>query len=224
MIQRLVWYLELTSGEPDQLEAMVSFAASQGAKLHTVFIENDELLRSGELPCSREISQLTGRSRPLRSEQLSRQLHQRRELAEQRLAVLAARHSLNWSRELARGRRERLLGSAGTDEMAVLMLNEGEPLPAWLSGLQRTLLLLGPRFRPFSRIVVLLDNGNDTELLVQGQALAERSKLPLLVQRHASQRFSLLLARAGSPALTKVGSSAINAVLLLPAQSHADGT
>ncbi|WP_417605286.1 hypothetical protein [Oceanimonas baumannii] len=224
MIQRLVWYLELTSGEPEQLETMVSFAASQGASLHTVFIENDVLLRCGELPCSREISQLTGRARPLRSEQLARQLHQRREQLEQRLAMLAARHTLNWSWKLARGRRERMLGTAGSDEVAVLMLSAGEPLPAWLAGLQRSLLLLGSRFRPFSRIVVLLDDGNDTELLALGQALAERSKLPFQVQRHVPLRSDLVLARADNPVLTKAGSTAINAVLLLPAQSCADGT
>ncbi|WMC09686.1 hypothetical protein PU634_11220 [Oceanimonas pelagia] len=181
MMQRLVWYLELGGGELEQLEAVVELAAGQGASLRTVFVENEALLRCGELPCSREVSLLTGRIRPLSSEQLARQLRRRRERAEQRLAVLTRQRKLEWSREVTRGRREQLLSAAGSDELAVMMLMEGEPLPAWLDGLRRPLLLLGARFRPLNQLLVALDEENDSELLEQGQALAGRGGWPLWV-------------------------------------------
>lgn len=251
MMQRLVWYLELSAPELEQLEAMVDFAAGQGASLRIVFVEDEVLLRCGELPCSREVSLLTGRVRPLSTEQLARQLRRRRERAEQQLAALARQRALEWSREVARGRREQLLSTSAGDDMAVLMLVEGEPLPAWLGGLTRPILLLGARFHPLNQVLVALDNVNDSELLAQGQALAERGGWPLwilvpaahrevlapvLVQQGLSEavlplrqwslagwltagtdRASLLLARANSPALAGATSSGINAMLLLPA-------
>ncbi|MDP5292700.1 hypothetical protein Q9290_10450 [Oceanimonas sp. CHS3-5] len=252
MMQRLVWYLELNGGELERLEAVVEFAAGQGASLRTVFMEDEFLLRCGELPCSREISLLTGRVRPLSTEQLARQLRRRRERAEQRLATLARQRQLEWSREVTRGRREQLLSAGSGDELAVLMLAEGEPLPAWLGGLRRPLLLLGARFRSLSQVLVALDSPDDSELLEQGQALAGQGGWPLwvmvpaakmdvlapvLVQQGlsdavlplrrwslaawlaaATDRASLLLARAGNPTLAGATSTGINAMLLLPAR------
>lgn len=252
MMQRLVWYLELGGSELEWLEAMVDFAAGQGASLRIVFVEDEVLLRCGELPCSREISLLTGQARAFSREQLAGQLRRRRERAEQRLAVLARQRTLEWSREVARGRREQLLSTPGND-MAVLTLAEGEPLPTWLGGLARPLLLLGPRFRPLTQLLVALDEAGDTELLEQGRALARQSGWPLwvlvpaahtnvlapvLAQQGLSEallplpswsltgwltavtnRGSLLLARADSPALTNACSTGINAILLLPGQT-----
>ncbi|WP_107851598.1 hypothetical protein [Oceanimonas marisflavi] len=199
MMRRLVWYLELSGRELEQLEAVVDFAAGQGVSLRTVFVEDEYLLRCGELPCSREISLLTGKVRPLSSAQLAWQLQRRRERAEQRLAALARQRALEWSREVTRGRREQLLSAASGDDMAVLMLSAGEPLPVWLSGVQRPVLLLGAHFRPLNQLLVVLDDISDTGLLEQGQALAGRSGWPLWVLVPAAKMDELapLLANKG---------------------------
>ncbi|MDX1266033.1 MAG: hypothetical protein R3311_01560 [Oceanisphaera sp.] len=198
MMQRLVWYLELSGRELEQLESVVDFAAGQGVSLRTVFVEDEYLLRCGELPCSREISLLTGRVRPLSSRQLEWQLRRRRERTEQRLEAMARQRELEWSREVTRGRLEVLLSAAG-DDMAVLILGGGEPLPSWLPGLGRPLLLLGEGFRPLNQVLVALESADDTGLLEQGLALAGRSRWPLWVLVPAAQSDVLapLLAEKG---------------------------
>ncbi|WP_116473698.1 hypothetical protein [Zobellella maritima] len=182
MIRRINWYFELSGNELDRLEVMVDFAATQGAGLRTVFVEDENLLRCGELPCSREISMMTGRVRPLSRQQLEGQLRRRRELVERRLEALARRRTLEWSREVIRGRRDQLLIAGTEDDIAALLLNEAaEPLPAWLAILRRPLLLLSSRFRPVNQLLIVCDNPSDVELLTQARELAGQQHWPLWV-------------------------------------------
>ncbi|ATG74725.1 hypothetical protein [Zobellella denitrificans] len=184
MIRHIVWYLDLSQAELEMLERVAEFAARHGARLRAVFIEDESLLRSAELPCTREVSLTTGRVRELDPERIRLQLRRRREHIRQRLQQLARNRALEWSLEVEYGRREQLLARppASRDEVPVLVLDPATELPTWDRPPEHEVLLLSRRFRPVELVLAVWEEAaRDAPVLARAEQLARQQQLPLWI-------------------------------------------
>lgn len=193
MIRHIVWYLDLSQAELEMLERVAEFAARHGARLRAVFIEDESLLRSAELPCTREVSLTTGRVRSLEPERLRLQLRRRHEHIRQRLEQLGRHSALEWSLDMVSGRRDRLQAASLPEpgEVQVVVLDPGDELaevPA--SGGSR--LVLSRRFRPAELVLAVFeDAGRDLPVVLRARWLARQGRLPLWLAVPAEQAAGL---------------------------------
>lgn len=119
----------------DTLGMAVALAASIGAELEVVFVEDEDLLRLADLPVTREVDRISGIAREMSSQSIVRAL--RCEVAQLRREIerLAKPSSLRSTVRVVRGRylTEALSASAGVD-VAFVHGNRralaGERLPA----------------------------------------------------------------------------------------------
>jgi K+-sensing histidine kinase KdpD len=100
-IQRIIVPLDAISETRTAIETAAQLAARWQARLHGVFVEDEDLLRLASLPFARQVSLGAG-VEPLTPENAVRQLRASAEAARRELAAAAGRHHLRWSFEITR--------------------------------------------------------------------------------------------------------------------------
>ena len=99
-IERIVVSLDAVSETRAAIDTAAQLAARWQARLHGVFIEDQDLLRLASLPFARQVSVGCG-SEPLTSQTAAQQLRAFAEAARRDLAAAAGRHDVRWSFEIA---------------------------------------------------------------------------------------------------------------------------
>jgi nucleotide-binding universal stress UspA family protein len=100
-IQRIVVPLDAISERGAAIETAAQLALRWQARLHGVFVEDEDLLRLASLSFARQVSLAAG-AEPLTPEMAAQQLRASAETARRDLAAVAARHHLRWSFEITR--------------------------------------------------------------------------------------------------------------------------
>jgi nucleotide-binding universal stress UspA family protein len=101
-IERVVVALDAVSESRAAIDTAARLAALWHARLHGVFVEDDDLLRLASLPFARQVSLGAGVER-LTPQQAERQLRAFAEYARRDLAAAAQRRGIAWSFDIVRG-------------------------------------------------------------------------------------------------------------------------
>ena len=120
-IERVLLALEATACTRCFFEPFVELAARLDAELEALIIEDPNLLRSSELPFTRQVSALTAREERLEIPSLERELRGLARRAERLLADAAEGRRLRWSLRVVRGEPSREMSSAarGSELVAI---------------------------------------------------------------------------------------------------------
>lgn len=102
-IQRILVALDSSPASLAALEAAAELAASFGAELIGLFVEDINLLRLTNLSFTYEVGLFSTTRRQLDSQSLERQLRLQANQARQALALISERAQVNWSFRVARG-------------------------------------------------------------------------------------------------------------------------
>lgn len=90
------------------IDLAVEIAASVQTRLHGLFIEDENLLRIADLPCTREITFLTAQERPTDVQQMQRSLRSMAEQFRKYLEQAANASQVIWSFDTVRGQTDDL--------------------------------------------------------------------------------------------------------------------
>ena len=117
-IERVVVSLDAASENLIAIETAARLAAQAGAKLHGIFVEDEELLHLASLPFSRQFT-LGAATEALTTEHVELHLRIAAERARGELLAAAERHSVTGSFEILRGRPESALVGAAEGDLVV---------------------------------------------------------------------------------------------------------
>lgn len=106
--QTVVLTVDATSYSLSTIDLAVEIAASVQTRLYGLFIEDEDLLRVAELPCTREIGIFTALERPTDLEQMQRSLHSMAGQFRKNLEKAAQASQIAWSFDSVRGRTDDL--------------------------------------------------------------------------------------------------------------------
>ncbi|MBV9553745.1 MAG: hypothetical protein JO032_13265 [Alphaproteobacteria bacterium] len=115
-VERVVVALDAVSEHGAAIGAAVRLARRWQARLHGVFVEDDDLIRLAGLPFARQVTLGSG-VEPLTRQHAERQLRAFAERARREVAASAARHGIEWSFEIVRG--DSAAGVGATGDFAV---------------------------------------------------------------------------------------------------------
>ncbi|WP_409523090.1 hypothetical protein [Nitrincola sp. MINF-07-Sa-05] len=188
-MKRIVYYLDSSHRGITALEQAASFAAQHKVELKAVFIEDQNLMRCAELPFGREISLMTGRSRPLRADSIRRQLRLAHNRFRGCLEEVARHQSLHWSLEVSQttydDQSEPDVDENGESVHDVLLLTDlfDESLVAGLPGWIKfpgAVMLLRQGVNPFRQLLLYCDQPDVAPRHIEAALrLADREHLPL---------------------------------------------
>ncbi|HBH36559.1 MAG TPA: hypothetical protein DDW45_09585 [Gammaproteobacteria bacterium] len=135
--------IDADSYTPATVDIAVAMAASLNARLQGLFIEDTDLLRMADLPCSTEITFPFARQRALNKSSLQRSLQALGAQARDYLAKTAERSCVQWSFSTISGKRSEA-GLADTDESELLIIGQASSYhaPALLQPHSRHILLI----------------------------------------------------------------------------------
>jgi hypothetical protein len=117
-IERVVVALDAVSENRAAIDTAARLAARWQARLHGVFVEDDDLLRLANLPFARQVSLGAG-VETLTLQQAERQLRAFAEYARRDLAAAAQRRNVAWSFDVVRGAASAGLGAASATDFVV---------------------------------------------------------------------------------------------------------
>jgi hypothetical protein len=117
-IERVVVALDAISENRAAIDTAARLAARWHARLHGIFVEDDDLLRLANLPFARQVSLGAGVER-LTLQQAERQLRAFAEYARRDLAAAAQRRGIAWSFDIVRGAASAGLGAASATDFVV---------------------------------------------------------------------------------------------------------
>jgi len=103
-IRRILVALDSTPSSMEAMRAAAELAASLGAELMGLFVEDIDLLRLAQLPFACQVGSFSATLYPLDKNHVERQLRAQAGRARQALAVVAERAQIRWSFRVARGR------------------------------------------------------------------------------------------------------------------------
>ncbi len=138
--------IDADSYTPATVDIAVAMAASLNARLQGLFIEDTDLLRMADLPCSTEITFPFARQRALNKSSLQRSLRALGAQARDYLAKTAERSRVQWSFSTISGKCSEA-GLADTDESELLIIG--------LASSYHAPAILQP---PHSRHILLIDD------------------------------------------------------------------
>lgn len=118
MIERIVVALDATSENRTAIATATRLASRWKARLHGIFVEDDDLIRLARLPFARQVTFGFG-VEPLNLQQARRQTHAFAERARTELAAAARRHHLEWSFEIVHDGTAGRLGDTETADFLV---------------------------------------------------------------------------------------------------------
>ena len=120
-IRRILVALDASSHSLSALEAAAELAASFGAELQGLFVEDINLLRLTELPFAQEVGFFSGTLRSLDIQRVEWQLRAQAGRARQALTTIAERAQVRWSFRVTRGHIASELLSAALDADLVIL-------------------------------------------------------------------------------------------------------
>lgn len=100
-IERVIVPFDAASDTRHAIAIAARLAAHAKARLHGVFIEDEDLLRLAQLPFARHVTFGVGAG-PLSAKEVERQLHGAAERLRRELAAVARHHRVEWSFEVVR--------------------------------------------------------------------------------------------------------------------------
>ncbi len=120
-IRRILVAVDASPQSMAALEAAAELAASLGAELIGVYVEDINLIRLAALPVVLEIGGASARSRRMDKRRMDRQLRSQAARAAQAMGIAASRAQVRWSFTVARGSVEtELLQAAGEADLFIL--------------------------------------------------------------------------------------------------------
>lgn len=120
-IRRILVALDMSPHSLAALDAAVQLAAGLGAEVTGLFVEDDVLLRSADLPLTRESSPLSRVPRQLDSRQIEREFRVQARRLERRLQQSADQVRVRWSFRTVRGTvTAEVLGAAADSDLITL--------------------------------------------------------------------------------------------------------
>jgi hypothetical protein len=117
-IERVVVPLDLSSENEPAIDTAARLAARTEARLHGVFIEDEDLWHLAGLPFARQVSTSAG-AEPFTADRIGPQWRAASERARQDIAAAAARHGVAWSFEVMRGSAAAAFASAAKRDLIV---------------------------------------------------------------------------------------------------------
>jgi hypothetical protein len=117
-IERVVVPLDLSSENEPAIDTAARLAARAEARLHGVFIEDEDLWHLACLPFARQVSTSAG-AEPFTPDCIEPQWRAASERARQDIADAAARHGVAWSFEVMRGSTAAAFASAAKRDLVV---------------------------------------------------------------------------------------------------------
>jgi hypothetical protein len=186
-VQRVVVTLDAASENHTAIDTAAKLAAHAKARLHGIFVEDEDLWRLAGLPFARQVSTGTG-TEPLTQDHIGEQLRTAAECARQEIAAVAERHRIAWSFEVVRGSTAAALACASERDLVVA------------GALTRP---VAGHFRVEARWWSSLDAVSGTVLLARRPWAASGSVLIML--RDRSARSARLLDAAARMAQAKTG-------------------
>ena len=143
-IKRILVAVDASPSSLMALEAAAELAASLGAELLGLFIEDINLLRLGDVPFVREVGVSTGSVRQVDLPSIQRQLRAQASQARRQLFRLAQSMGLHWSFRVARGVIERELLEAASEADLLILGRRGWSGSRHLGSTAQTLITQGP--------------------------------------------------------------------------------
>ncbi|MFP4531131.1 MAG: universal stress protein [Desulfobacterales bacterium] len=120
-LRRILVPLDASAHSRAALEAAAKLAASMGAELSGLYVEDAELLDLCRYPFAREVGLMPARTRQLESADLERDFRIQAEQIRRMLAMLADASDINWSLTVRRGRvLAEILDQAASADLTVL--------------------------------------------------------------------------------------------------------
>jgi nucleotide-binding universal stress UspA family protein len=172
-IRRILIALDASPHSEVALDAAVQLAAHFEAELRGLFVEDINLLRSADLPVTREVQSFRLPARSMTQGRLRRQLRRQAERAQQLMHAAAYRTEVAYSFDVVRGRvTDRLLeaakdtdlitlGKASSDRSSRRKL--GRTAREVLQNASQSVLVLRKAARPDHPVMVYYDGTNTAE-------------------------------------------------------------
>ena len=193
-IRRILVALDASTHSLAALDAAAELAASLGAELLGIFVEDENLVHLAGLPFSHELRSSSATSQPMNSEAMEQQLHLQAAQARWALEKAAKRVDAQWSFRTIRGQVTPSVLSAALDADLVVMGRVSRPL--------HSRNRLGSTARATSKInrsVLLMQQGSDLSY-------------PVLVTYDGSQ--AALQALEAAAKLARLSGDKLNILLL----------
>jgi nucleotide-binding universal stress UspA family protein len=171
--RRILLTLDAIGDASAMIDLAVELAAALNAQLHSQFVEDIDLLRIAELPCTSEIMLSSASERPMDANSILRALQNLSAQSREYLNRIADQASVQWSFNIVRGRRI----ESGLDESEEYDLTIIGP-----SGTRHAVRRINPR-----RKRILFIDGNPSEMrqafeLIEKLSLVSSIELTVLEQ------------------------------------------
>lgn len=198
-IYRILVALDATEDSLALLDLATRLAAKLRAELEGLFVEDINLLRMADLPCTRVVSVATPSDQGLNLSSMERELRRQARVARDMLAMNAERFSVRWSFRTARGSMagEILAAAPDADIVIVGKSDRAYPQRVKLGATARTLSALSPsavlithhrmvaaEYSPPGAILVAYDNtitGDRALRLAARIAVSENHPITVLI-------------------------------------------
>jgi nucleotide-binding universal stress UspA family protein len=187
--QRILVALDASPASLAALDFATELAERHQAELLGIYVEDINLLRSAEIPFTREIGQFSGTSHYIDSRLIERELQAQARHVERLLATIARKANLRWSFRKARGviHGELLEAAQGTD--LIIMGKTGWSGRRQLGSTARYVavqstiqsLILLRKVRPGTPIMVAYDGSTASQKALIAAQLISSKDIPLIV-------------------------------------------
>jgi nucleotide-binding universal stress UspA family protein len=190
-IRRILIALDASPASQAALELAADLAVRYQAELIGIYVEDINLLRTAEIPFTKEVGFFSASSRLINTSYIERELKAQARRVEQLLSSIAKRANLSWSFRHTRGAIPSELMSAAADTDLIILGKTG-----WSGGNQigstakeiaarapiQSLILLH-KVRPGTPVMVLYDGSTASQnaLIAARRITSPKSKLTILI-------------------------------------------
>ena len=128
VVRRLLLALSGERMETARLQSLAGLAVSMEMELVALFVEDERLLRAGQLPMALEVGRISARVRPLSGPGIESSLRAAAEQVRRTLEEIAGRSTLRYTFQVARGQPVAAALAVAETMDAVLFAGRGQPI------------------------------------------------------------------------------------------------